>query len=80
MVASLAAQDQIAEMLADLIPDKILNFKFALPIQERIQDLVQRKKDGTITPPELEELNKYLIYDLLIGLAKARALQSQSLL
>lgn len=73
MTASLSAQDQIAAFLAEAIPDKILAFKFVPSIQKRIELLVNKKKDGNISPEEAEELDKYLAYDLLIGLAKARA-------
>ncbi len=73
MTASLSAQDQIAALLADSIPDKILAFKFAPGIQQRIEVLVNKKKEGIIKPDEKDELDRYLAYDLLIGLAKARA-------
>lgn len=73
MTASLAAQDQIAAFLADAMPEKILAFKFAPSIQQRIEVLVIKKKEGQITPEEQDELQRYLAYDLLIGLAKARA-------
>ncbi|MBL7813900.1 MAG: hypothetical protein JNL70_02755 [Saprospiraceae bacterium] len=75
MTASISAQDQIAAMIAEEMPEKILAFKFAPAIQERILFLVDRKKEGQITPVENEELERYLAYDLLIGLAKARAMK-----
>lgn len=73
MTASLSAQDQIAAFLADAIPEKILAFKFSPAIQRRIEVLVDKKKEGQISREENEELDRYLTYDLLIGLAKARA-------
>ncbi len=73
MTASLSAQDQIAAFLAEAIPEKILSFKFAPSIQKRIELLVNKKKEGSITAEEEEELDRYMAYDLLIGLAKARA-------
>jgi len=75
MTAALSAQDQIAAFLADAIPEKILSFKFSPAIQRRIELLVGRKKEGIITREEVDELERYLSYDLLIGLAKARALK-----
>lgn len=73
MAASLNAQDQIADLMADAMPQQILAFKFSSAIQTRIEMLVERKKEGLISEKEREELDKYLTYDLLIGLAKARA-------
>ena len=73
MAASLNAQDQIADLMAHAMPQQILAFKFSPAIQTRIETLVKRKKEGLISEKEREELDKYLTYDLLIGLAKARA-------
>jgi hypothetical protein len=75
MTASNAAQDQIAALIADVMPEKIMAFKFAPTIQRRIAVLVQHKKEGNLVGLEKEELEKYLMYDLLIGLAKARAIR-----
>lgn len=79
MVASLNAQDQIADLMADAMPQQILAFKFSSSIQTRIELLVEKKKDGLISDKEKEELDKYLTYDLLIGLAKARAFKYSSI-
>ena len=75
MKASISAQDQIASFIAEGNPERVLAFKFAPSIQHRIQILVQKKKDGVMASEEKEELERYLAYDLLIGLAKARAIQ-----
>jgi hypothetical protein len=73
MVASIAAQDQIAALIADAMPEKILAFKFSIDTQLRIEMLVEKKKENGLNTVETDELEKYLAYDLLIGLAKARA-------
>lgn len=75
MTAFVSAQDQIASFMADVMPQQILSFKFSNDLQRRIQLLTDMKKNGKITDQEAEELEKYLNYDLLIGLAKARAYQ-----
>ena len=76
MTASISAQDQIASLIADIMPQQILSFKFSGEIQKRILSLTTKKKKGIITSSESDELEKYLTYDLLIGLAKARAFQT----
>ncbi len=73
MTATISAQEQIASFIADAAPERILAFKFSAVIQKRIEILVNRKKEGTISEPEKAELAQYLLYDNLIGLAKARA-------
>ncbi|WP_051398066.1 hypothetical protein [Runella limosa] len=73
MTASISAQDQLATLIADAMPAQILHFKFSPTIQRRIEQLVEKKKQVPLSLEESEELEKYLTYDLLIGLAKARA-------
>jgi uncharacterized iron-regulated protein len=70
------AQDQIASLMAENMPKQILSFKFTEELQNRIQKLVNNKKEGKITLSESKELDKYLSYDLLIGLAKSKAHKS----
>ena len=76
MVASISAQDQIAAFIAEAMPEQILSFKYSSALQIRIVELVERKKNQIISSSEAEELEKYLTYDLLIGLAKARAVKA----
>lgn len=73
MTASISAQDQLATLIADAMPAQILHFKFSPTIQHRIEQLIEKKKNTSLSQEEAEELEKYLTYDLLIGLAKARA-------
>lgn len=75
MTASLSAQDQLAALMASAMPEEILSFKFDEVTQARIQTLVEKKKESRLTEDEQNELQTYLMYDLLIGLAKARAVQ-----
>jgi hypothetical protein len=67
------AQEQIASLIAENMPNQIMDFKFSEELQNRIQQLVNNKKDGVIITSESKELDKYLAYDLLIGLAKSKA-------
>lgn len=63
----------IADSLAMLNPAQLLNLKASKAMSERVEELVYKKKDGTITDEEASELERYLAIDLLISLAKARA-------
>jgi hypothetical protein len=42
-------------------------------LQERISDLLLRNKDGTLSPQEATELERYLLLEHLVRLAKAHA-------
>lgn len=42
-------------------------------VQERVEDLLLREKDGELSPAEKSELDRYLQLEHLMRLAKARA-------
>ena len=63
----------IASSLAQLAPDKISVLKAPVSMSVRVEELVNRKKDGLITLEETTELERFLALDLFISLAKARA-------
>jgi len=63
----------IAEVIAQLNPQQIVNLKAPTGISERVEELVSRKKDGIISIDESVELERFLALDLFISLTKARA-------
>jgi hypothetical protein len=63
----------IAEVLAGLAPERVVDIKAPAPISKRVELLVNRKKDGIITYDETMELERFLALNMLISLAKARA-------
>lgn len=65
--------DDVAEALAKMDPEKILELRASEKMAARVEDLVQKKKEATITEEEAIELEHYLALDLLINLTKARA-------
>lgn len=67
------AFDGVAEMLAGLAPAKLLEITPPVAMHERVEELVNLKKEGQISEEEAVELERYLALDLLISLAKVRA-------
>ena len=63
----------VAATLAQMAPDKIVTLKASPRLSTWLETLINRKKDGTISPDELVELDQFLALDLFISLAKARA-------
>ncbi len=63
----------IAEVLAGLAPERVVEIKASADISQRVEVLVNRKKDGMITYDETLELERFLALNMLISLAKARA-------
>ncbi|RMG61170.1 MAG: hypothetical protein D6722_20025 [Bacteroidetes bacterium] len=70
----LEAFDPIAEELAGLAPEKVAMLQAPPGMALRVEELVQKKKEGSLSFEESIELERYLALDLLISLAKARAL------
>ncbi len=63
----------IAEILANMDPERILSIRASDEMAERVEYLVNKKKSGELTYEESIELERYLSLDLLINMAKARA-------
>ena len=64
---------ELADMLAHLDPAKVVLLKAPKEMGERVELLVQKKKDVELSNEETVELERYLALDLLINLTKARA-------
>ena len=68
------AFDGVATMLAQLDPEKVLTLHATKEMSARVAFLVNKKKDEQISWDETLELERFLALDLLISLAKARAI------
>jgi hypothetical protein len=63
----------IAGTLAQAAPERIIALTASPAMSARVEELVNRKKDGPISLEESAELERFLALDLFINLAKARA-------
>lgn len=72
-MTTVEAFEQIADSLALISPDKVVALTAPQKMGERVEELIYKKKDQSITAEERVELERYLALDLLINLAKARA-------
>jgi hypothetical protein len=63
----------IANIIAQMNPSKIIGLKAPKDMSDRVEFLVNRKKDNVITLEESNELERLLALDLFISLTKARA-------
>jgi len=73
MTAPLLAYEEVAEFLAKLDPEKLLEIKPSAEVQYRVEELIEKRKESGLTPDEQYELDRYLALEYLISLAKARA-------
>ena len=63
----------IADLIANMAPEKIVALKAPKNMSKRVEMLINRKKDGIITIEETLELECFFGLEMFINLAKARA-------
>ena len=63
----------VADVLAQLSPEKIIGLKASTKMSERVELLTNYKKEGIITLEQTQELERFLALNMFINLAKARA-------
>ncbi|MGB0560514.1 MAG: hypothetical protein ACPGVO_01765 [Spirulinaceae cyanobacterium] len=54
-------------------PQSMIAFKLSPLAQDRLKDLIYRGKEGELNPEERAELDKFLVVEHLVRLAKAKA-------
>jgi hypothetical protein len=70
---AIPAYDEVASMLANLHPSKIIELKPSESSIQRLSLLLEKNRDGHLTANETYELDRMLALDRLIALAKAHA-------
>lgn len=58
-------------------PDEILAYKASAPVQERMEDLLERNRESVLSPQEAAELDTFQQVNHLLVLLKARARAGQ---
>lgn len=66
--------DEVADFMATMNPEKVIAFKPSKANQNRLDFLLDKQKETTLTHEEKSELEHFLMLNRIIGLAKARAL------
>jgi hypothetical protein len=65
--------DELAELLANMDPDKVLKFHASAGAQKRLEDLLEKNREGTLTTDEKAEIDRFMTVEHIVRLAKARA-------
>lgn len=66
--------DSVVEFLASSSkPKDILAYKLPADLQDRASYLLERNREGEITPEEKEELDQFVFLEHIFRMAKARA-------
>jgi len=75
MITQLSAYDELAELMVSMNPAKIIEFKASPALQQRFEELVEKEKNGVVSTEEKSELDRILMVNHVINLAKIRAHQ-----
>ncbi len=68
-----AVYDHIADFIASLDPQKVLEMKAPAVISMRLEELIDNEKNGRLRLEEKDELDHYMVLERLLRLAKAHA-------
>lgn len=72
--ASFAGLGGVLETLASLpAPETVLALRLSAAQQERVEELLEKNRNGALSPPEQREWAQYQYVEHLVRLAKARA-------
>lgn len=68
------AYEEVVDFIAaGTTPQNVIDFRPSETTQARVEDLLEREKEGALSPSEKTELDHYLQIEHLMRLAKARA-------
>lgn len=75
-------QGTVYDTLVDLLVQggnrqQILQFRLGEAPQGRLDELLEKNRNGTITPEEISELETFEQFEHVVRLLKARVLQSE---
>jgi hypothetical protein len=73
MTANTLAYEEVADFIAALDPNKLLELKPSKTVQLRVNDLLTDKSEHGLSSENQYELDRYLALEHLIALAKVRA-------
>jgi len=64
---------EVAEIMAQLAPERIMELKASPQTQQRFDELMDKYKSAAISKEEKDELDHFIVLDRLIRMAKIRA-------
>lgn len=68
----------IAALASRPTPEQVLTISPSAELQARVSELLSRSKQGALSQPEAIELERYLLLEHLVRVAKARALEDRA--
>lgn len=74
VIEPISVFDELAQFLANLSPSKVLSFRTSKKSQERVSFLLSKNTAQGLTPEENKEMEKHMLIEHIVQLAKAKAL------
>ncbi len=65
--------EEMAEILAQMDPVKVMGLQASPARHRRLEDLLEKNRNGELSDKESAELDRMLLLNRMIGLAKIRA-------
>ena len=65
--------EEMAEILAQMDPVKVMGLQASPARRRRLEDLLEKNRNGELSDQESAELDRMLLLNRMIGLAKIRA-------
>lgn len=76
MIAHAAVYEDLLDLLVESADaDRVLGFRLSPEKQSRLDDLLERNREGTLTAEEAAELDDFESFEHMVRLLKARLLQ-----
>lgn len=74
MTAIPRAYDEMVDFItSEISPEKLIAFKASGKLQNRVEHLISKEKNGQISDDEKSELDQYMFLEHIMILAKAHA-------
>ncbi len=64
---------ELIDLLVETAPERVLNFQASAKTTQRVYELIEKEKNNYISKEEKAELDRFMLEEDLISIAKARA-------
>ena len=72
--------DEVIDFITSFpAPEEVLTYHPSQALQERVEFLVEKKKESTLSEEEIKELENFLLIEHIMRMAKKRAKKQLSL-
>ena len=71
--------DELLDLLAETAdPERVLKFRLSEEKQQKLDDLLEKNREGTLTPDETSELESFERFEHVVRMLKARLMRNQA--